>query len=75
MERDGLIHRAIYKVVPPRVEYSLTPMGKSLIKPLKDLCHWAKAHVQDRDTARARFDAEATLPLEDLRSRSKRNTR
>lgn len=56
MERDGLIHREIYNVVPPRVEYGLTPMGKSLIKPLEDLCHWAKAHIQERDAARSRFD-------------------
>ena len=57
MERDGLIHREIYNVVPPRVEYRLTPMGKSLIKPLEDLCHWAKAHIQERDAARSTFDA------------------
>ena len=56
MERDGLLHREIYNVVPPRVEYRLTPMGKSLIKPLEDLCHWAKAHIQERDAARSRFD-------------------
>ena len=57
MERDGLIHREIHNVVPPRVEYRLTPMGKSLIKPLEDLCHWAKAHIQERDAARSRFDS------------------
>ena len=57
MERDGLIHREIYNVVPPRVEYQLTPMGKSLIKPLRDLCLWAKAHIQERDVARSRFDS------------------
>ena len=56
MERDGLLHREIYNVVPPRVEYRLTPMGKSLIRPLEDLCHWAKAHIQERDAARSRFD-------------------
>jgi len=58
MERDGLIRRKVYPVVPPRVEYSLTRMGTSLLKPLQDLCHWAVAHVQERDEARARFDAE-----------------
>jgi len=57
MERDGLIHREIYNVVPPHVEYRLTPMGKSLIKPLQDLCHWTKAHNQERDVARSRFDS------------------
>lgn len=56
MERDGLIHREIFNVVPPRVEYELTNMGKSLIKPLVDLCHWAKAHIAERDQARGKFD-------------------
>jgi DNA-binding HxlR family transcriptional regulator len=56
MERDGLIHREIFNVVPPRVEDALTAMGKSLIKPLEDLCHWAKAHISERDAARNRFD-------------------
>ena len=59
MERDGLIHREIFHVVPPRVEYGLTAMGRSLIKPLTDLCHWAKAHIAERDQARSRFDQAA----------------
>ena len=56
MERDGLISRKTYAVAPPRVEYTLTNMAASLIGPLQELCHWAKAHVQERDSARARFD-------------------
>ena len=56
MERDGLISRKTYAVAPPRVEYTLTNMGASLIGPLQELCHWAKSHVQERDSARARFD-------------------
>lgn len=56
MERDGLIQRRVYHVVPPRVEYSLTDMGRSVLKPLADLCHWAKAHVGDRDASRRRYD-------------------
>jgi DNA-binding HxlR family transcriptional regulator len=60
MERDGLIQRDVQGVVPARVEYSLTEMGQSLIKPLEDLCHWAKAHVDERDAARKRFDARPT---------------
>ena len=75
MERDGLVHRDIYKVAPPRVEYSLTPMGKSLIKPQQDFCHWAKAHAQDRDSARSRYDSEVTLPLEPVGFAAKRKTR
>lgn len=64
MERDGLIERKVHGVVPPHVEYSLTAMGVSLLQPLQDLCHWARAHVQERDAARARFDAvEDAKPL------------
>jgi DNA-binding HxlR family transcriptional regulator len=59
MERDGLIDRHIYNVVPPRVEYALTDMGRSVIKPLQDLCHWAQAHVAERNAARKRFDVAA----------------
>jgi DNA-binding HxlR family transcriptional regulator len=59
MERDGLIHRDVRSVVPARVDYSLTDMGRSVIKPLQDLCHWAKAHADERDAARKRFDAAA----------------
>lgn len=57
MERDGLIRRDVHAVLPPRVEYCLTSMGASLLKPLEDLCHWARAHVAERDRARAQFDS------------------
>ena len=56
MERDGLVSRKVHTVIPPRVEYQLTPMGKSLIGPLRNLCHWAKGHVAERDRARREYD-------------------
>jgi DNA-binding HxlR family transcriptional regulator len=56
MERDGLIARRVYAMVPPRVEYQLTAMGKSVILPVRELCHWAKAHVTERDRARREYD-------------------
>lgn len=66
MERDGLIARHAFPVVPPRVEYELTEMGRSVLKPLRELCLWAKAHSSERDLARSRYDAglprEATAP-------------
>ena len=60
MERDGLIERSVHAAAPARVEYALTSMGASLLNPLQDLCHWARAHVQERDEARARFDLGKT---------------
>jgi DNA-binding HxlR family transcriptional regulator len=57
MERDGLIERTVFPAVPPRVEYRLTDMGLSVLAPLRDLCHWAKAHRGRRDAARRKFDA------------------
>jgi DNA-binding HxlR family transcriptional regulator len=56
MERDGLILRTVHTIVPPRVGYRLTPMAKSVIAPLRELCHWAKAHVAERDRSRREFD-------------------
>jgi DNA-binding HxlR family transcriptional regulator len=56
MERDGLIERSIHRVVPPHVEYQLSPMGQTLLPSLRNLCHWAKANAKWRDEARRRFD-------------------
>ena len=56
MERDGLISRMVYPVVPPKVEYRITSMGRSLLGPLRELCLWAKAHGRERDQARREFD-------------------
>lgn len=57
MERDGLVDRMLRPVAPPHVEYKLTKMGRSVIKPLRILCRWAEAHVAERDAARHRFGA------------------
>lgn len=57
MKRDGLIARRVAGGAPPRIDYELTQMGPSVVKPVKDLCHWARAHVTERDAARRRYDA------------------
>ena len=43
MERDKLINRKVYDVVPPKVEYSLTNLGRSSLPILKSLAHWGNA--------------------------------
>lgn len=45
LEDDGLVERKIYPVVPPHVEYSLTPLGRTLIEPLTAVCRWAERHL------------------------------
>lgn len=57
LERDGLIARHAYPTVPPRVEYSLTPLGQSLRAPIAAFGEWALANLATIDAARARFDA------------------
>src|SRR3954453_12205659 len=57
MERDGLITRHVHPEVPPRVEYSLTPLGATLAGPMKSLGNWAISHGSRVESARERYDA------------------
>jgi DNA-binding HxlR family transcriptional regulator len=52
LESSGLIDRKVYPTVPPMVEYSLTPLGETLVKPLKTLCNWASEHMDEVENAR-----------------------
>ena len=58
LERDGLVSRAVTPSIPPRVDYALTELGRSLQKPICGLATWAMDHVEDIHSAQARFDAE-----------------
>lgn len=53
LERDGLVRRTIYPEVPPRVEYALTPLGRTLIEPVSALSAWALAHSAEIEHHRA----------------------
>lgn len=53
LETDGLVERKVYAEVPPRVEYSLTVLGRSLLSPLSNLIDWAKTNSQSILAARA----------------------
>jgi len=59
LERDGLVVREIFAEVPPRVEYELTPMGRSLLPALQGLVDWVAGNGQHVQDARAAFDAKA----------------
>lgn len=56
LERDGLVKRTVIAVMPPHVEYELTPLGRSLTEPVIALGTWAQDHIADIDAARAEFD-------------------
>ncbi len=56
LERDGLVKRQLYASVPPKVEYSLTALGGSLINKMQGLCLWAEEHIDQVLTARENFD-------------------
>jgi DNA-binding HxlR family transcriptional regulator len=53
LERDGLVARRVYPVVPPKVEYSLTPLGRTLTGPLRVICEWAEEHLPELERIRA----------------------
>lgn len=57
LERDGLIARQVYPVIPPRVEYSLTPLGQSLLAVVEALISWSDDHRRDVSAARRHYDA------------------
>jgi DNA-binding HxlR family transcriptional regulator len=57
MERDGLITRTVYPTIPPRVEYDLTKLGRSLLNPITVLADWAADNRAKMQSARDRYDA------------------
>ena len=56
LERDGYLRRQVYPTSPPAVEYWLTPMGESLLKPMSQLIVWANTHFNGVMHSRRRFD-------------------
>lgn len=57
LERDGLVTRTVFPTVPPRVQYELTKLGRSLLDPVSELGLWARRNRSAIADARARFDA------------------
>jgi DNA-binding HxlR family transcriptional regulator len=62
LERDGLVTRTVFPTVPPRVDYALTDLGRSLRPPVAALGQWAIRHQDEIEAARSRFDEKAAPP-------------
>jgi len=59
LERDGLVNRNYHPTIPPKVEYSLTKMGKSFREPVSAIGTWALNNLKKIDEARAKYDIAA----------------
>ncbi|MFC4913315.1 winged helix-turn-helix transcriptional regulator [Actinomadura gamaensis] len=64
LERDGLVQRTVHPVVPPRVDYALTPLGRSLHATIKALVDWTEAHKNAIAAARDAYDRRAAEEAE-----------
>ncbi len=60
LERDGLVTRTVYPTIPPRVEYQLTELGRTLRKPIQSLAKWAQENREGIQQARNRYDARSS---------------
>jgi DNA-binding HxlR family transcriptional regulator len=63
LERDGLVKRTMFPSIPPRVDYELTELGRTLLEPIMALSAWAEKHRSTIQEARNRYDAKAARPL------------
>lgn len=61
-EQDGLVLRTVYPTVPPRVDYALTPLGKSFLKPMHKLLDWAATNHEAVRAARQAYQPPAAVP-------------
>jgi DNA-binding HxlR family transcriptional regulator len=59
LERDGIVTREVFAEVPPRVVYTLTPLGESLIAPIAAVSTWAEEHLPAITQAQQQYDASA----------------
>ena len=59
LERDGLVTRTVFPTIPPRVDYELTDLGRSLREAVEPLGRWAQSHVPEIHKARDKFDRKA----------------
>ncbi|MCT8998423.1 winged helix-turn-helix transcriptional regulator [Chelativorans intermedius] len=62
LERDGFVTRTVYPTIPPRVEYTLTDLGRELLVPVAALAKWVDINRERIDEARRRFDEQWSEP-------------
>src|SRR5689334_14693387 len=62
LERDGIVSRTMYPVMPPHVEYELTTMGHKLVGIVASFLVWADDHLVEIDAARLDYDERGGLP-------------
>jgi DNA-binding HxlR family transcriptional regulator len=62
LERDGLVTRTVTPSIPPRVDYELTRLGRSLLEPVSELGLWARKNRPAIQDARRKFDARGEAP-------------
>ncbi|WP_417549323.1 winged helix-turn-helix transcriptional regulator [Methylophaga sp.] len=58
LERDGLVNRKVYPTVPPKVEYSLTPLGQTLIDLLDGIKNWSEGNIEYVLEAQQTYDSQ-----------------
>ena len=61
LERDGLVTRTVFPVVPPRVDYELTELGRTLLETTQALVAWTERHQNEIAASRAAYDAREAL--------------
>ncbi|MFF4716447.1 winged helix-turn-helix transcriptional regulator [Streptomyces eurythermus] len=61
LERDGLVRRTVHPVVPPRVDYELTPLGVTLHDTIQALVTWTEEHQEEIAAARAEYDGRTEI--------------
>ncbi|MGN7788452.1 winged helix-turn-helix transcriptional regulator [Enterobacter sp. 22452] len=61
LERDGLVSRTVFPSIPPRVEYELTPLGRTLMGPVMTLIDWSLIHQSEVEKARSEYENQPEL--------------
>jgi DNA-binding HxlR family transcriptional regulator len=64
LERDGILTRTVYAVMPPNVTYELTTMGRTLLDATRPLIQWSLANISAIDVARTEFESRADQPVQ-----------